>query len=424
MLTIAKQLALVLILALALRLAAGWWWHSRLCGQFAFGDSLSYWLLAQTIADGRPYEHQAPEAKIFRTPGYPILLTPIFCLLGNDASVFWARAEGAVFGVLAILGVWWLAHDLFGARAGLLAAVVAGVEPGAIASSVLVLSEAPFIPLMLAQLILAIAAWKASSMRRSILLAVLAGIVAGMATLVRPSWLLFTPLAAAAALVASKERLRHLAFGAAMILGLIAAMLPWWIRNAQLTGHFVPTTLQIGASLYDGLNPAATGASQMDFVPAFVDAERHAPRATAAQPADTFEYRLDQRLREAALTWAREHPARALELAWVKLLRMWNFWPNERSFSTWPIRLTVAVSYLPLLVLGICGAWKTLDRGWPYVLLWLPAVYFTLLHVVFVSSIRYRQPPMMLLIVLAAGCFQQCLVDRGWWRANRDPPGH
>ena len=56
-----------------------------------------------------------------------------------------------------------------------------------------------------------------------------------------------------------------------------------------------------------------------------------------------------------------------------------------------------------VLVLGLAGIWRTARRGWPYVLCFIPAVYFTLLHVVFVGSIRYRQPAMLVLIVPAAG---------------------
>jgi hypothetical protein len=90
-------------------------------------------------------------------------------------------------------------------------------------------------------------------------------------------------------------------------------------------------------------------------------------------------------------------------LAAVKLLRTWNVWPNEAGLSSWPVRLAVLLSYVPVLVLGVAGAAGTIRRGWPYVLCWLPAVYFTVLHVIFVGSIRYRQPAMLGLIVLAAG---------------------
>lgn len=409
----AKQLAAVLIVALCLRLGAGWVWQARLDGRFGFGDSRSYWVLAHSIAHGGPYK--CGEARAFRTPGYPLLLAPVVLVAGEESSpmqparaqVMWARAQSALFGTLSVAGVWWLGRQLFDARTGLAAALIAAIYPGAIAMGTFVLSEAPFCPLMLAHLVLWTAAWKAPSAKKTILLSISAGLVAGGAALVRPSWLLFTPFAVVVGLTAGKGRLRHLAIGATMLAGLVVAMMPWWIRNARLTGHFVPTTLQVGASLYDGLSPHATGASNMDVV------DQEAARFVKSQPARfdngtsepvaAAEYRLDGHLRSESLAWARANPGRVLQLMGIKLARLWNVWPNEAAFSAWYIRLAVLASYGPVMVLAAIGGWRTIHRGWPYVLCWLPAVYFTLLHVVFVSSIRYRQPAMLALIVLATG---------------------
>lgn len=443
-----KQLALILALALAARLAAGLYWQTRLDGRqarFEFGDSQSYWTLGRAIAQGGPYQYGPENAQVFRTPGYPLLLAALFGIGGDQPPVIWARAQSAVFGTLAVGGVWWLARELFDARAGLIAAAVAAVYPGAVAISTLVLSEAPFCALMLLQLALWEAAWKAGSPRRAAAMAVLAGVAAGAATLVRPSWLLFTPFAALAGLVLGRSvgqegepsglsrggkmrgdqprgslvylrvpRMRRALIGVAMLAGLIVTMTPWWIRNARVTGRFVLTTLQVGASLYDGLNPRATGASNMDLVP---DSVRELRRQVAAGevPRDAaLEIELDRRYRTAAWALARAHPATVANLAGVKLGRMWNVWPNEASFSAWPVRLAVLLSYVPVLVLGLIGAVGTIRRGWPYVLCWLPAVYFTGLHVIFVSSIRYRQPAMLGLIVLAAG------VVGSWRKGIRD----
>ncbi len=420
--TTAGQLALVLVVALGLRLAAGWWWQSRLGdGRFGFGDSQSYWTLGRAMARGQPYQ-TGPESRVFRTPGYPLLLAPLFVLSGGEPSVLWARAESAVCGTLAVGGVWWLARRLYSSRAGTWGGWMAALYPGAVALGALVLSEAPFLALMLAQLCLWTAAWQAKTGGKAAALSVLTGLTAGAATLVRPSWLLFTPLALAVAVIfggagkASDTRGRRAVLGAAILAGLLLAMAPWWIRNARVTGHFVPTTLQVGASLYDGLSPTATGASRMDFVAPMTEAERRHPAAAGGRLSDCFEYRLDRRMRSEALDWARAHPGRVAELAAIKLVRLWNLWPNERQFSTWPIRLAVVLGYLPVLALGLAGAVGSFRRGWPYVLCWLPAAYFTLLHVVFVSSIRYREPAMLALMVLAAGRildFRFWILDSG-----------
>ena len=87
----------------------------------------------------------------------------------------------------------------------------------------------------------------------------------------------------------------------------------------------------------------------------------------------------------------------------MKFLRMWSIIPHAEEFRSWLFRLVVAAGYLPLLCGGVWGAIRYVPRGWPFVLCVLPAAYFSLLHMIFVSSIRYRAPAMLLLIVLAAG---------------------
>ncbi len=431
-----KQITLILALALTARLAAGVYLQTRLDrrqARFEFGDSQSYWTLGRAIAQRGPYRCGPENAQVFRTPGYPLLLAPIFCVAGDRPGVIWARAQSALFGTLAVGGVWWLGRELFDARTGLIAAAVATFYPGAVAISAFVLSEAPFCALMLLQFALWTAAWKARLPRRAAALAVLAGVAAGAATLVRPSWLLFTPFAVVVAFLVGSENAqadtgapsprpspegkgRRAWLGVVVLAALVVTMMPWWIRNARVTGRFVPTTLQVGASLYDGLNPQATGASNMDLVPKSVEQLRRQATAGEVPGGATLEIELDRRFRDAAGSFALNNPGSVARLAGVKLMRVWNVWPNEASFSAWPIRAAVVLSYLPVLVLGIIGAAGTIRRGWPYVICWLPVVYFTILHVIFVGSIRYRQPAMLGLIVLAAGVV-------GSWRRGAKAEG-
>lgn len=417
------SLAAILVVALAVRLAAGAWWQSRLpAGQaFGFGDSEGYWVLARTIATGKPYAYG--EWQVFRTPGYPAVLAPLF-LIANDPPVLWGRILSALLATSAVAAVAWLARLLFDARTSVVAAAIAALYPEAIAVGAFVLSEAPFTPLMLLQLGCWVKAWgqwteqveREGSISRSemstikistvtvatVRWSMIGGIVAGLATLMRPSFLLFVPFAGVIGLGVTHDRRRHLLITSVMLGTLCLTLTPWWVRNYRVSGRFVPTSLQVGASLYDGISPRATGASDMRFVDGFVEEQRQADAESPVPLVGLFEDRLDARMRRAAVEYARQHPRRVLELAATKLLRMWSPIPNAGEFRSPWLRLMLALSYAPVLVLAVIGVGRYAGRGWCYALLALPAVYFTLLHVVFVSSIRYRQPAMLALIVLAS----------------------
>lgn len=407
----------LLLAALVVRLGAAVWWQSRLPegNRFFFGDSESYWQLGLKLARGEPYEYGDNGWKVFRTPGYPLLLAGLFQVVPSGdqgPSVLAARALGAVLGCLTIGGVAAIAWQLFGTKAAFLAAAITSIYPEAIAASIFILSEAPFGPPLTVHLLAWIRAWKADSLGGQLGWSTLGGIAAGLGTLVRPSWLLFIPFAVLVGLVIAQDRRRQFVIGLVMLTAMAATMSPWWVRNYCVAGRFVPTSLQVGTSLYDGLNPNATGASEMSFVPLFGQQQAQADaqaRAAGREPAGLLEDRLDRRMQTAAIAWAKSNPREVLKLAGIKFLRMWSPLPNASEFRSTPLRLMLAFSYTPVLLLGIAGLWRFGRCGWPFMLCFLPAIYFTLLHVNFVSSIRYRQPAMLLLTVLAAGLLAKWL---------------
>jgi hypothetical protein len=138
-------------------------------------------------------------------------------------------------------------------------------------------------------------------------------------------------------------------------------------------------------------------------VPEFVERQQRQEALAHAPLIGTFEERLDRRLRDASISWSKENPGRVVELAAIKFVRMWSPLPNAAEFQNWFFRLAVLFGYTPLMIGGIWGAIRYFRRGWPYMLCIAPAIYLTLLHLIFVSSIRYREPAMLSLAVLAAG---------------------
>jgi 4-amino-4-deoxy-L-arabinose transferase-like glycosyltransferase len=399
----AASWTLILAVALGLRLAAAavvTWYARRKGTPCLFGDTVIYWELARTIVMGEPYrvfQWGVPHYAL-RTPGYPLFLAACREVFG--ASLPAVRIVQAGLGVVGV----WLVGRLtastvpWARRPGwtipMVAAGIAAVEPYLVGMSALVLSEALFLPVMLAGLWALASLWRRGDEpgpKRPIVVAVGAGLAMGAAVLARPSWALFLPAALASWVIGAGRGRRLEALRGALIVGLASAAIlaPWWVRNARVFGKFVPTAMWVGASLYDGINPRANGESDMDFVddPEF---------RTLGEPEQ------DAVFRDRSIAFARSDPGRVLALAGAKFGRFWSPWPNANVLKAPGVALASALVTIPVYVLIGLGAWDRRRDPKALALLAGPLVYFCLLHMVFVSSVRYRIPGEVPALGLAA----------------------
>jgi hypothetical protein len=124
------------------------------------------------------------------------------------------------------------------------------------------------------------------------------------------------------------------------------------------------------------------------------------------------EYDVNRHYNDAAWQFVRENPGQTAELALKKLWRFWKPWPGAKEFNHWTYKVAVAVWFLPLLLFSVIGI-RQLRRNWPALLLCIgPILYFSALHTVFVSSLRYRLPAEYPLAVVAAVGLLACLSRR------------
>lgn len=406
-------LLIVLLVAFIVRLGAAGYWQHAAQGEgrlFRLGDSHSYWTLASQLAHGLPYQYESPESRIFRAPLYPMVLAPLATFSDPATGVWWARVLGCLLGTLVVGLIAWLGWRCGGNCVGIIAAALAAIYPSAIGMSIILLSEAVFIPLMLGYLLAWQSAWQTDSTPRRWAYGLLAGGLAGAAVLARPSWLLFAPFAWSVGMLIGPDRRRQSLILVSTLVGLSCVMSPWWVRNAYITGRFVPTTLQVGPSLLDGLHAGASGASDEDmaFMQTMLADQLLEDQQQTGPLVSTLEYRLNARAQAAAIAWAKQHPTEVIKLAGRKFLRIWTLWPDGGEINSLITRLAITLSSFSILLLAVWASWWQIRRiSWFYVILWLPTLYFTLLHMVFVGSVRYREPAILVLIPLAA-----CAVAR------------
>jgi len=417
----------LLACALAVRLGLAWGVQQRvdrtpgrLC--LVAGDAEGYWELARNIVQRGEFTLYTPPRRVLRMPGFPLWLAGGMRLFGE--RVLWHRVGLAVVGTVACGLTGLLGWILGGRSVGRLAGWLAALHPGLAGLSVLLLSETLFACCLTASLACLALLWRSvggnfrgvrigtpkepagpllpadlnaggdeARFGPSWFWGALCGVLCGLATLVRPTWLPIAPLVALGLWLVKtpdvpRGRLRSPVL--ALLAGLVLTMAPWTWRNWRVVGHPVVTSLWSGASLYDGLHPGATGVSDMRFI----EADGLFDSLT--------EYEVDRHYRVAARQFAWNNPRRVFELGVIKLSRFWNPLLNSGELDPGPVGWLLGAWELALWLAALRGLWHWRKDWWPLCLTAGPVLFFSLVHCLFIGSVRYRLPAEYALLVASA----------------------
>jgi len=321
----------------------------------------------------------------------------------------------AALGAVAVALVWFIARELFGERTALVAAAIAAMFPPLVLITRAPLTEVLFVPLELAVLAVVLVARRAPA--PPLRLAVAAGVLCGLAALTRQAGLfLLLPVAAGFLAMRGWDRRRALAATAAAVAATIVVVAPWTARNASEFGRFIPVALQDGFLLAGTYNPLA-------------DASGDAPGAWRS-PADipelgrlflrpgVDEAELNDRLSEYGREYLLDHPAYALEVSALNLLRLVGVGPgsapvtraayDEMSTRSETARDIATGAVILLALAALAGAVVAVRRRAGPVFVWLTPVVLLATTIPIIGSPRYRAVVDPFLILLAA------LTLSGW----------
>jgi tetratricopeptide (TPR) repeat protein len=386
-----KRRLLLLLLTAALLVRLAHWWAVRDEPFFAWlaMDSQEYDRWAQEIAAGDWLGSQV----FFQAPLYPYLLGVLYKVFGHSLdSIYLAQIA------LAVAGVWALyraGREMGGERVGLAAAGLAAFYGPFIFHDVHLLKES------LAVSVTCFLLWTLATRRHWLV----AGLLLGVLALLRENALLLLPFL----LPWGKGFVRK---SAALVGGLVLALLPVAIRNGIVGGDFLPTTSQGGVNFYIGNNPEADGTYQ-PIVPG-----KQIPALERQEPMRVAEREVGRKLSPGevssfwmgkALGWAADHPGSFLRLQLRKLGMFWSwyeqpdavdyYWVRGRSPA---LRWIALVEFGAVTLLALAGLWMIRRNPGPFAPALLFALGWMLTTIIFFLFSRYRLPAVPALMLLAA----------------------
>ncbi|MHC4982379.1 MAG: ArnT family glycosyltransferase [Planctomycetota bacterium] len=343
--------------------------------------------------------------RCFFPPGQIFSLGVIYALFDNSVKA--AQILNVIWATLTVAGVWYVGRTIAGPRVGRTASLIAALLPSTIFACMVLGAEVP----QTFWFVLAMCFFVGPLERQGKLWAALAcGLSLGIASLIRPTFVLVCFVLGLHMLLSRQNRRRAIFAALLIIAGTAAVVAPWTYRNHRATGGFVLISSNGGGNLYSANNDDAKG----DYTDS---AWRY-----VFENSNGDDLKLQRIGRDMALDWIARNPHRFAYLALIKAGRFWytdvdlTWWALQNTYQChpdlgtsselryWALLITSGF-YVALVLACFIAAvrfrsYLWANRGW--MVIPVVAAYFMALHMIFESQCKYHYMLPPLLCVLAA----------------------
>jgi 4-amino-4-deoxy-L-arabinose transferase-like glycosyltransferase len=423
---VALALSVLVLIALLLRLQVAWQRHHKMPDASTLhlvGDEPNYEGLAAALLQGTFFEWPG------RVPVYPLFIAATYYALGERSPARLLYVQAFV-GAVAVPLTYLLARRLTGMAPALVAAGIVALDDRLIDHAGQIYTEALYTPLLLVALLALLRALQAPRLGRL----AWAGASIAVLTLCRPTTGMFPLLLPL--LLPRNWKLQQKA-GAFLMYGLAmaAVIAPWTYHNWRTHHRFVPLSVSV-AALWQGspefyhlvrqhrnhldiwaneLNPERNGG----YDPFTIDGDqyftRRAMQSIRAEPAVYLEYSL----KKALYLWFGNPAAEwgYFGLYDWQTLRQWYPYSLPRLLNMFVARQLPIVALAALMFLAIRKQARPLL---PFIVV---GAYFTLIHMITWSELRYSDPlhPLLAIILVLAG--QEVLTGTGGYKRHHESSG-
>ena len=365
--------------------------------KFYFDDEYEYFKMVQNFLEGKGLII-AENLKAFRPPLYPLFLSLLYSFGLNFSGI---RIIQAIISTITIYFIYRIGKTVFSEKIGIFSAGISSIYPFFIFYTGFLLTETLFIFLVVLSIFYLVRIVDEDNSYFPFI----GGIFLGLAGLCRPTMELFMPISIFLILSfrrSLKERIKKILI---LAISFIFVLSPWIIRNYKIFHKFIPGTTMGGWVFWEGNNPYSEGGPCRYFPKNILKID---------------EIKRDRLLYQKTIQVIKENPKRFLWLLKNKFLRFWNVVPNAAEFSTFLYRIISVLSFgilLPFFCIGFLISLKNKKANFMHFLI----IFFTIFHMVFLSSIRYRVPIEPFYIIFAVyGFFYIILeVNRAWKIAEK-----